>query len=190
MPALAAEIITEEDLVLEVIAIDQLVRLADNAIFLFDTSSSMNDDFQDSGKSRLEVVTAEFKKRNALVPELGYNFGIYVYTPWTPVLEMQPYDTEDVAKALDTLPKKGSGPTRLSRGLEKLEPIVQGLSGRTVIFVFTDGIRQDNSVVDDVRDLDHAADVEPTSSVVGGRANQDVGNAVHEVVGTAVYRRS
>lgn len=139
MPALAAEIITEEDITQEVIKTEQLIRLADNAIFLFDTSSSMNEEYKDTGKSRLEIVTTELKRRNAYVPELGYNFGMYVYTPWNPIYELAPYDTEGVAKALDALPKKGSGPTRLARGLEKLEPILASTTGRTVIFLFTDG---------------------------------------------------
>ncbi len=139
MPSLAAEIITEEDLVQEVIRTEQLIRLTDNAIFLIDTSSSMNDEYQDTGKSRLEVMVGEFKKRNAYLPDLGYNFGLYVYTPWKPIYELRPYDTDGVAKALDALPTEGSGPTRLARGLDKLKPILQTLSGRTVVFLFTDG---------------------------------------------------
>jgi len=139
MPAVAAEIITAEDIKQQVIKIDQLVRLTDNAIFMFDTSSSMDEKYKDTGKSRLELVVSELKKRNEYMPELGYNFGLYIYTPWKPIYEMKTYDTAGVAAALDMLPKAGSGPTRLARGLDKLEPILQGLSGRTVVFLFTDG---------------------------------------------------
>ncbi len=139
IPALAAEIITKEDITLNVIRIDQLFRLTDNAIFLLDTSSSMNEKYRDTGKSRLNVLINELKARNALIPELGYNFGVFVYTPWKPIYEVQPYDTDGVAKALDAVAKEGSGPTRLSRGLDKLDPILDTLSGRTVVFVFTDG---------------------------------------------------
>ena len=139
MPALAAEIITEEDIIQEVITIDQLVPLTDNAIFLMDTSSSMNEKYLDTGKSRLDVLIEELKRRNAYVPELGYKFGMYVYTPWKPIYELEIYDTDRFAKALDSVTEKGSGPTRLSRGLDKLDPILDTLSGRTAIFLFPDG---------------------------------------------------
>lgn len=39
-PAISAEIITEEDLVQEVIRTEQLIRIADNALFLFDTRAT------------------------------------------------------------------------------------------------------------------------------------------------------
>ncbi len=139
MPAVAAEIITKEDLVQKVIRVEQLIRLTDNAIFLIDTSSSMNEKYRDTGKSRLEALVAEFKDRNTYLPELGYNFGLYVYTPWKPIYGLTPFDRDGVAKALDALPSEGSGPTRLARGLDKLDSILQTLSGRTAVFIFTDG---------------------------------------------------
>ena len=41
LPASAVEVIMEEDLVKGVIVAEQFVKVADNAIFLLDTSSSM-----------------------------------------------------------------------------------------------------------------------------------------------------
>jgi OOP family OmpA-OmpF porin len=139
MPALAAEIITAEDIVEKVIPIEMLVPMTDNAIFMLDTSSSMGDEYKDTGKSRLELVMDQLEKRNAYIPELGYKFGFYVYTPWKPILEMQTYNREAVANALKAVPRETSGPTRLSRGLDKLKPILKTLSGKTVVFVFSDG---------------------------------------------------
>jgi OOP family OmpA-OmpF porin len=139
LPASAAEIITAEDIEQEVIRTEQLVRLVDNAIFLLDTSSSMNDKYRDTGKSRLELVVSELTKRNAYTPELGYKFGFYVYTPWASIYEVETFNRKGVADALAALPKEGSGPTRLTRGLEKLEPILASLTGPTAVFVFSDG---------------------------------------------------
>jgi OOP family OmpA-OmpF porin len=139
MPALAAEIITAQDITEEVIVAEQLVRLTDNAILMLDTSGSMNEEYKDTQRSRLAILTGELKRRNAYVPELGYNFGLFIYTPWKPIYEVQPYETEGVAKALDMLPGLGSGPTRLSRGLDALAPVLRTLSGKTVVFLFTDG---------------------------------------------------
>ena len=48
-PLFAVEIITRDDIVNNVVTKDQLVKVADNAILLLDTSSSSNDKFGDTG---------------------------------------------------------------------------------------------------------------------------------------------
>ena len=76
-------------------------------------------------------------------PNLGYNFGLYEYAPkFKEVYAAQPYDRQRFADALNQLPSEASGPTLLERGLEKIEPVLQGLSGRTVVFLFSDGNTQ------------------------------------------------
>jgi hypothetical protein len=50
--AFAVEVIVEEDLVQTVNLEEKLVRVADNAMFLLDASSSMNDKFGDTGKTQ------------------------------------------------------------------------------------------------------------------------------------------
>ncbi len=135
----AAEIITIEDFKQDLVMKEHLVKVADNAIFLFDGSSSMNQPYKDTGQSRYDVAVAEFKKRNAYMPDLGHNFGLYLYTPWEAVYPMQPYEREKFAAALDSLPPRGDGLTLLQVGLKKIDPILEKLSGDTVVFVFTDG---------------------------------------------------
>ena len=138
-PLFAVEIITRDDIVNNIVKTDQLVKVADNAILLLDTSSSSNDDFADTGKPIVQAMKSELKSRNSYLPDLGYNMGIYTYTGWREIYPVQPYNREKVAAALDTLPEKGSGPTPLRSGLQKLEDILKPLSGRTAVFVFWDG---------------------------------------------------
>lgn len=138
-PVHAVEIITRDDIVNNVVKKDQLVKVADNAIFLLDTSSSANDTFDDTGKPVIQVVKGELKNRNSYLPDLGYNVGIYTYTGWQENYPLQPYNRDKVAAALDTIREKGSGPTPLRVGLQKLEGILKPLSGRTAVFVFWDG---------------------------------------------------
>ena len=114
-PLLAVEVITQEDMVSGVITKEQLVRVADNAVFLLDTSSSMNDDFADTDTPMIQVVYDELKRRNSYIPDLGYNFTIVEYTGWDVLYPTQPYNREKVAAALDAIPKKGNGPTPLKR---------------------------------------------------------------------------
>ena len=139
LPLFAVEVITQEDLVKGVVKKEQLVKVADNGIFLMDTSSSMNDDFPGTKTPMIEVVSSEIKKRNSYFPEIGHNIGIYTFTPWKVIYPTQLYNREKVAAALDTLPEKGDGPTPLKKGLEKLEDVLKPLSGRTAVFLFSDG---------------------------------------------------
>jgi len=138
-PVFAVEIITRADIVNNVVKKEQLVKVADNAIIFLDTSSSTNDKFGDTGKPVVQVVKSELKNRNSYFPEIGHNVGIYTYTDWQENYAVQPYNREKVAAALDTVREKGSGPTALKIGLEKLEGIIKPLSGRTAVFVFWDG---------------------------------------------------
>jgi OOP family OmpA-OmpF porin len=138
-PLMAVEVITRQDLINHVIRQDQLVKVADNAIFLLDTSSSTNDKFGDTDKRIVEVMKSELKSRNTYLPDLGYNIGIYTYTPWKELYPVEPYNREKVDAALNTLPDRGSGITPLNTGLKKLEEVLKPLTGRTAVFVFWDG---------------------------------------------------
>jgi len=157
-PLFAVEIITRDDIVNNVVKKDQLVKVADNAIILLDTSSSSNDEFDSTGKSIVQSMKDELKARNAYLPDLGYNMGIYTYTGWTEVYPLQPYNRDKVAAALDTLPAKGSGPTPLRSGLQKLENVLKPLSGRTAVFVFWDGEYTGPNPAETARNLAHKYD--------------------------------
>ena len=137
--ALAFEIITKEDIKQGIIVNIDLLKTADNAIILFDSSSTMNKQFQDTGMSRYDVAKNALIERNEYFPDLGYNFGLYLYTPWKEVYPAQKYNRDKFAKALESLPEKATGANFLNEGLKKLDPILQGLDGRTAVFIFTDG---------------------------------------------------
>jgi OOP family OmpA-OmpF porin len=138
-PVIAVQIVTEEDLVEGVIVEEQLVRLADNAIFMLDTSSSMDYKFRETGKTRLELVENQMTKAVSYFPDIGYNFGIYTFTSWEEFYAVQPFDREKITAVLQSLPKEGSGPTPLATGLRKLEDVLKPLSGRSIVFLFSDG---------------------------------------------------
>ena len=139
----AIEILTEQDFVEKKVQKEYFIKTADNAIFLFDSSDSMSRQYKDTGMSRYDIAKKVFKERNAYFPDLGYNVGLYSYTPWQEFYPMQPYNREAFAAALDGMPEKPQGATMLQSGLKKLEPLLEGLSGRTVVFVITDGTYTD-----------------------------------------------
>jgi OOP family OmpA-OmpF porin len=145
-PALAAEVQTAQvDTVTAVGVMEKYIRIADNFIILYDASGSMERPYRDSGMQMIDAAEKALKEKNALMPNLGWNAGLYLFTPWEVYYEMQPYDQGKFAAAIERLPDtKSAGsfvgqPTPLVEGLEKLDPILAKVSGRTVIFIFTDG---------------------------------------------------
>jgi len=142
----AAEVKTEEVVTgVDVVIVDKFIRTADNFIIMYDASGSMARPYEDTGMSMIDAAEKALKEKNALLPDLGFNAGLYLYTPWQVFYEMQPYDKEKFAAAIDSLPNtetagtfKGQ-PTPLVEGLEKLDPILSKVSGRTVVFLFSDG---------------------------------------------------
>jgi OOP family OmpA-OmpF porin len=139
-PVQAAEVLTVEDFKQNIVTEENLVKTADNAIFMFDGSSSMGEMFKDTNTSKVRILKEFLQTRNAYFPDLGYNFGLYEYAPkFKEVYPAQAYDRQKFGDALKQLPSEASGPTLLQQGLEKIEPVLQELSGRTVVFLISDG---------------------------------------------------
>jgi OOP family OmpA-OmpF porin len=133
----------EEELVTET----DLIRTADNFIVLFDTSSSTNGPVPGTNISKIRAAKNLLKARNAWLPDLGYKAGLYIYTDnktlmgsFKEIYGMQAYDRDRFAAAIDQLPEKGQGPAMLQPGLHGLRKVLAGLTGKTVVFMFTDGI--------------------------------------------------
>jgi OOP family OmpA-OmpF porin len=136
----AAEAVVEKEKVPGVVITEEIIKTADNFVVLFDSSSSMEAPYKDTGLTTLDAAKKLLKDRNEILPDLGYNAGLYLFTPFKPVYMMQKYDRDKFAAAIDQLPAEASGATLLQQGLLKLDGILSGLTGRTVVFLFTDGM--------------------------------------------------
>ncbi len=99
----------------------------------------MNEPYLETKMSKLDAAKKLLKDRNAILPDLGYNAGLYLVSNFKPIYMMQKYDREKFAAALDQLPAKASGPTLFVEGMHKLRGVLAGLTGKTVVFLFTDG---------------------------------------------------
>jgi OOP family OmpA-OmpF porin len=136
----AAEIVTEEDIQKKVVVEDNFIKLADNFIVLFDASNSMKRQYKKGlPESRYEIAKKILKEKIQQLPDLGYNAGLYLYTPYTELEPMAPLDKMGWADAVDSMPADPKGPTFLAQSLRRVEPVLQGLSGKTVVYVFSDG---------------------------------------------------
>jgi OOP family OmpA-OmpF porin len=144
--AQAVEVKTEEVVTgVDMVIVDKYIRTADNFIIMYDASGSMGRPYANTGMTMIQAAEKALKEKNALLPDLGFNAGLYLYTPWQVFYEMQPYNKDKFAAAIDSLPDtetagtfKGQ-PTPLVEALEKIDPILAKASGRTVVFLFSDG---------------------------------------------------
>ena len=101
---MAAEILTVEDFRQKVVSEENLVKTADNAIFMFDGSSSMGKIFKDTNTPKVKILRDFLIERNMYFPNLGHNFGLYEYAPkFKEVYAMQPYDRQQFGDALNIL---------------------------------------------------------------------------------------
>ena len=125
--------------------VKEVVKTADNFIVLFDASGSMQDMYKDTGLKKIDLAEAMFKGRAARVPELDWNAGLYLYTPWKSFYEVQPFDKAKYGQAIDEMAAYKPSlmfrnqPTPLGTAIKNLDPILAKLSGKTVVFVFSDG---------------------------------------------------
>jgi OOP family OmpA-OmpF porin len=134
------EIITKEDIVEKIVQKEDFIKTADNFIVLMDTSQSMNHRWQkDSTRSKLEVAKEILVNGEQALPDLGYNAALYEFSPFEELYPMGPLDKEKYAQAINSIKADAEGATFLPRALRNLEPMLQGASGKTVVFVFSDG---------------------------------------------------
>ena len=136
----AAEIITEQDIVQKVVQKEDFIRTADNFIIMFDSSSSMKEFINKGTKeTKYDVVKKILGERQRMLPDLGYNAGLYLYTPFKEVYPMGPYDPAKFAAAIDNLPAEPKGRTPLAEGIRAIGPVLEKVSGKTAVFIFSDG---------------------------------------------------
>ena len=136
---MAAEKVMEQDTVTTTAQEVEIVKTADNFIILFDSSSSMKEPYRNTSMSKLDAAKEILKEKNKTLPDLGYNAGLYLLSNFNPIYMVQKYNREKFAAALDQLPAKGGGATLMVQSLSKLRGVLAGLSGKTVVFLFTDG---------------------------------------------------
>jgi OOP family OmpA-OmpF porin len=136
----AAEVLTEEDFIKRVVVEEDFIKTADNFLILFDTSSSMAEYVDKGAKvTKYDIARKILKEKLALLPDLGYNSGLYTFAPYKAVYPMGPFDKGKYTQAVNRLPAQPKGATFLPQALRNIESDIKGLSGKTVVFIFTDG---------------------------------------------------
>ena len=121
------------------------MKTADNFLILHDSSSSMSDKYGNTDMMEIEAERQILQEKVSTLPELDWQAGIFSFTPgwgWNDLkthLSIRTYNKNEFAQAVEALPTKPAGNTRLRGAMAGLDEILAGLKGKTVIFVFTDG---------------------------------------------------
>ena len=144
-PALVTKVTAEPKEITRIVEKEEFVKIADNFVVLYDASASMGEMYRDTGMKKIDVAEKILKDRNATLPDLGYDAGLYLFTPFRPFYAVKAYDRAEYGSALDSLPSiedvsqvQGQA-TPLTEGIFELDSILSGLRGRTVVFLFSDG---------------------------------------------------
>jgi OOP family OmpA-OmpF porin len=138
--AYCLEEVVQQETVVTVFKETDIVTVADNVVVLFDSSSSMADPYKDTGMQKIQAEKQLLKQRVEKMPDISLNVGLYSFSKKLETYyEMQPVNKEKLLAAIDNLPEKAGGPTMMQNTLRNIEPILQGVSGRTVVFLFSDG---------------------------------------------------
>ena len=136
----ATEILTQADFTERAIAEEHFVKLADNFLVMFDASNSMKRQYKKGApESRYEIARNILREKISQLPHLGYNAGLYLYTPYSELEPMAPLDRRGWVAAVDSMPASPSGRTFLAQSLKQIEPVLQGVSGKNIVFIFSDG---------------------------------------------------
>ncbi|WP_029898378.1 OmpA family protein [Desulfohalovibrio reitneri] len=125
------------------------IQKADNFLILFDTSGTMAKEHQDSGKPRVEVAKELLHTINNDIPPFPYNAALYNISPWDPIYGYTAYEKKPFARAINSLPSQVEGgafshPTPLGQSMAKVARMLDEMQGRTVVYIFTDGVNTDN----------------------------------------------
>jgi OOP family OmpA-OmpF porin len=135
----AGEIIYSDDVRDNVVTKEVLARTADNIVVLVDTSSSMAATNKAHKKTYYELEKAALEAGFKNLPDLGYNVGVYRFTPWEVIYPMQKFDAGMATDALNKLPAEPAGKTPLVQSLNELGTVLKDLNGKTFIYIFSDG---------------------------------------------------
>ena len=135
----AGEIVYKNDIVNKTVPKEELVKTADNVVVMVDTSESMAAINKTHKKSYYELEKEALKTGFERLPDLGYNVGIYRFTPWEAIYPMQKFDAATAEDALNKLPAEPAGKTPLVQSLNELGNVLKDLSGKTYVYIFSDG---------------------------------------------------
>jgi OOP family OmpA-OmpF porin len=114
----------------------------DNFILFFDHSGSMVQNSEMFKAHKLVLAKSLALRMNAVIPLLGYQSGVSTFAPFETQLTPTTYNRPAIATTVNSIDTKyeiyGRN-TPMGFGLDKIDPVLSTMRGRTALIVFTDG---------------------------------------------------
>jgi OOP family OmpA-OmpF porin len=117
----------------------EMVKKVDNFVIFIDQSGSMAWAKATPGNQKFEQAVAAVERLEPETPELGYNSAVATFAPYKTVTQPATYEKGSLAAAVAGISPPFNNMTPMGDGLGDIAPLIEGLSGKTALIVFTDG---------------------------------------------------
>lgn len=118
----------------------EMVKKVDNFVIFIDQSGSMAWAKATPGNQKFEQAVDAVKRLEQVTPELGYNSAVAVFAPYKTVTQPATFKKGALAPAAAGVSPPFNTMTPIGDGLSAIDPLVGGLSGKTALIIFTDGV--------------------------------------------------
>ena len=123
----------------------EMVKKVDNFILFIDQSGSMAWAKATPGNQKFEQAVAAVKSLEQVTPELGYNSAVAVFAPYKSVTQPATFKKGTLAPAAEGVSPPFNSLTPMGDGFANVSTTIDGLSGKTALIVFTDGVSNTGS---------------------------------------------
>ena len=117
----------------------EMVKKVDNFVIFIDQSGSMAWAKATPGNQKFEQSVDAVKRLEQATPELGYNSAVAVFAPFKTVTQPATFKKGALSPAAAGVSPPFNQMTPMGDGLGDIAPLIEGLSGKTALIVFTDG---------------------------------------------------
>ena len=123
--------------------------------YLVDYSGSMMMNFPSVGKTKMAVAKEVIKRVNAVVPDLGYQGGLYTFAPYGAVVNQGPWVPSTLAAGVDSLKdnlETFARFTPMGDGIQAHNGIISQMTPRAAVILVSDGeSNRGISAIDEVK---------------------------------------
>lgn len=117
----------------------EMVRKVDNFILFLDQSGSMAWAKAKPGNQKFEQAVEAVKRLEQVTPELGYTSAVATFAPYKAVSAPAPFKKGSLGPAAAGVSPPFNYMTPMGDGLTDVAPMIDKLSGKTALIMFTDG---------------------------------------------------
>jgi OOP family OmpA-OmpF porin len=121
------------------VASAEMVKKVDNFIVFMDQSGSMAYAKAAAGNQKFDQAVDAVNRLDQAVPELGYTSSVDLFAPFTTVSSPTTYKTGSIGSAASGVVPPFNQMTNMGDGLGSIGSVIDKLSGKTALIMFTDG---------------------------------------------------